>query len=169
MRTSKRSIQTLAAVVLVAVLTALVGSQVAFPDQKSHSTASSASLSGSWTVGITGGKGTPSLPDWYKAQVTFTRDGGLVSTITDADIQPGHGAWTRIGKRKFAITIFLFQFAPSGDFLGTLRARATLNVSRNGRTFDSDNYRFDFSDPDGHPAGLAGVGKAHGVRIKVQR
>jgi len=125
-------------------------------------------LEGSWTVGITGGQGTPDLPSWYKAQVTFTPGGGLVATITDASIQTGHGAWVQVGKRKFAITISLFQFDESGNFVGTLKARATLKVDKKSQTFASDDYQFELVDPNGNPTGLAGVGTAHGERIKAE-
>jgi len=164
---TRRRIMTLTTIVVIAILIALIGSQGALTDQRSKSKPSS--LYGSWTVSITEGPGTPDLPPWYKAQVTFTSGGGLVATISDANIQPGHGAWRRLGKRKFAITIFLFQFDSSGDFLGTLRARATLEVNKKSRIFNSDDYRFKFFDPDGNPTGFAGVGTAHGTRIKVTR
>lgn len=166
MRPSNRTIQTLIALVTVAVLTALTGSGVALAEQKSKS--HKASLEGSWTVSITGGQGTPDLPSWYKAQVTFTPGGGLVATITDANIQTGHGAWAQVGKRTFAITISLFQFDQSGNFVGTLKARATLKVDKKSQTFDSDDYQFELLDPDGNPTGLAGVGTAHGERIRAE-
>ena len=163
--TSTRTIQTLIAIVAVVILTALTGSGVALAEQKAKS---HASLEGSWTVGITGGQGTPDLPSWYKAQVTFTPGGGLVATITDASIQTGHGAWVQVGKRKFAITISLFQFDESGNFVGTLKARATLKVDKKSQTFASDDYQFELVDPNGNPTGLAGVGTAHGERIKAE-
>jgi hypothetical protein len=168
MRIRRKSVQMLIAIVGVVIVAALAGSQVAFPDQKSKSS-SGAALTGSWNVRIVGGPGTPPLPSWYQADVTFDRDGGLVATITDPSINTGHGAWTKVGNRKFAVTIFLFQFEQSGKFAGTLRARATLKLDKKSRTFDSDDYRFDFFDPDGNPTGFAGVGQAHGTRIAVQR
>ena len=165
MRTGK-AVRTLTAIALVAVLTALVGSQGTLAGQKSKS---KASLLGSWSVSITGGPGTPDLPDWYGAQLTVSPGGGMVATITDPNIQTGHGAWSRLAKRKFAVTIFLFQFDPSGDFVGTLKARATLKLNKKSTSFESDDYRFEFFDPDGNPTGLSGVGAAHGVRIAVER
>ena len=169
MRKRSRSIGTVVASVVVAVVAAaLVGSQVALPAQQSKAKTDTA-LTGSWNVRITGGAGTPSLPSWYQADVTFDRDGGLVATITDPSIQTGHGAWTRVGNRKYAVTIFLFQFDQSGNFQGTLRARATLKLDKKARTFNSSDYRFDFFNPDGNPTGFSGVGQAHGTRITVVR
>jgi hypothetical protein len=125
-------------------------------------------LEGSWRVTITGGPGTPTLPDWYQALVTFVPNGGLIATITDPLLQTGHGSWAKKGSRTFAITILLFQFSPTGPFLGTLKARATLEVNDKAGTFDSDDYQFEFFDPDGDPTGFVGVGAAHGIRIKVE-
>jgi hypothetical protein len=127
------------------------------------------SLTGSWTVKIKGGRGTPALPRWYGSMVTFTSGGGLIATITDPNIKTGHGSWTRVGSRSFRVTILLWQFDSNGHFLGTLKAQATLNVGRSGRTLTSNNYRFSFSDPNGKPTGLAGVGSASGRRIPVER
>lgn len=165
MSTVRRPAQIAATIGAVAVaamiLVALTGSRAAPAEQKPQSRDL---LLGSWAVTITEGPGTPDLPDWYKALVTFTPRGGLVATITDAGIKTGHGIWRQVGDREFAITILLPQFDQAGRFLGTLKARATLNVHK--RTFDSDDYRFEFFDPDGNPTGLAGVGGAHGERIK---
>lgn len=128
----------------------------------------SSSLEGSWIVTIKGGPGTPLLPDWYQALVTFDRSGGLVATITDPLLNTGHGAWARKEKQKFAITILLFQFSSQGQFLGTLKARATLEPNPREATFNSDDYQFEFFDADGNPTGFVGVGTAHGRRIKVE-
>jgi hypothetical protein len=166
MRTRSRAVRALTAIALVALLATLVGSQGALAGQKSKS---KASLLGSWSVTITGGPGTPELPDWYGSQITFSPGGGAVATITDPNIQTGHGAWERLGKRKFVVTILLFQFDLSGDFLGTLKANATLKVNKKSTAFESDDYRFKVFDPDGNPTGLSGVGAAHGVRINVER
>jgi hypothetical protein len=125
-------------------------------------------LAGSWRVTITGGAGTPELPSWYQALVTFTADGALVATITDPFLNTGHGAWGKKEKDTFAITILLFQFSPEGSFLGTLKARATLSLNDKLDTFDSDDYQFEFFDPNGNPTGFVGIGAAHGTRIKVE-
>jgi len=92
----------------------------------------------------------------------------LVATITDPFLNTGHGAWAKTGKRAFAVTILLFQFSREGAFLGTLKARATLRPTREGDSFDSDDYQFEFFDPDGEPTGFLGIGAAHGSRIKVE-
>jgi hypothetical protein len=160
----RRSIQMLTAIVVVAVVSALTGGGTAVAGQKPKSN----DLLGSWTVSITEGPGTPDLPTWYRAHVTFTPGGGLVATITDANIKTGHGTWTQVGKRRFAITILLPQFDPGGSFVGTLKARATLQVNKKSQTFDSDDYRFELLDPDGNSTGFTGSGTAHGARIKVE-
>ena len=146
----------------IALLIFAVGPAVSFADDNSKG------LEGSWRVTITGGSGTPELPRWYQALVTFDRNGGLVATITDPFLNTGHGAWAKTGKKAFAVTILLFQFSRDGAFLGTLKARATLRSNREGDSFDSDDYQFEFFDPDGKPTGFLGIGAAHGSRIKVE-
>src|SRR3990170_7662610 len=147
---------------VIAILIAAICSPSSSADEKSKR------LEGSWMVTITGGPGTPPLPSWYQALVTFSPGGGLVASITDASLNTGHGAWGKAGKQTFAVTILLFQFDPQGKFLGTLKARATLKLDDTSDTFDSDDYQFEFFDPDGNPTGFVGVGAAHGTRINVE-
>jgi hypothetical protein len=123
-------------------------------------------IEGAWVVSITGGPGTPPLPSWYQALATFTREGSLIETITDPSIGTGHGRWTRGRGREVGVTTLLFRFDATGDFLGTLRARANLTVDRSGNEFTSDEYLFEFFDRNGTLL-TSGVGKAHGKRIVV--
>ena len=124
-------------------------------------------IEGAWVVSITGGQGTPTLPSWYRALATFTRDGGLIETITDPSILTGHGRWAKGHGRDFAVTTLLFRFDAAGDFLGTLKARGNLTLDRAGNEFTSDAYLFEFFDPNGNLL-TSGVGKAHGTRIVVE-
>jgi hypothetical protein len=128
---------------------------------------SKGALEGSWRVSIAGGEGTPPLPAWYGALVTFTREGGLVATITDGTISTGHGAWAKVGSHTFAITIELRQFDAGGAFLGTLKATATITINNAATEFTSDAYHFEFFDPFGTPTGFSGVGEATGTRISA--
>jgi hypothetical protein len=147
---------------IITVLVLGIASSSAFANEKAKG------LQGSWRVTITGGAGTPVLPSWYQALVTFGADGGLVATITDPFLNTGHGAWGKKEKNTFAVTILLFQFNPEGLFLGTLKARTTLSLNEKLDTFDSDDYQFEFFDSDGQPTGFVGIGAAHGTRIKVE-
>jgi hypothetical protein len=125
-------------------------------------------IPGAWVVSITGGPGTPPLPNWYRALATFTDDGGLIQTITDPSIGTGHGRWSKLhGGRGFAVTTLLFRFDASGDFQGTLKARGTLTLDRTGNQFTSDPYVFEFFDRDGNFVGT-GRGVAVGKRITVE-
>jgi hypothetical protein len=128
---------------------------------------SKGALEGSWRVSIAGGPGTPPLPDWYGALVTFTHEGGLVATITDGSISTGHGAWAKVGSHTFAITIELRQFDSAGTFLGTLKATATIRVNNAATEFTSNQYRFEFFDPFDNPTGFHGIGQATGTRISA--
>jgi len=125
-------------------------------------------IQGAWIVSITGGPGTPPLPNWYRALATFTDDGGLIQTITDPSIGTGHGRWSKLhGGRGFAVTTLLFRFDATGDFQGTLKARGTLTLDRTGNQFTSDPYVFEFFDRDGNFVGT-GRGVAVGRRIAVE-
>ena len=95
---------------IITVLVVGIASSSAFAEEKTKG------LQGSWKVTITGGAGTPDLPSWYQALVTFGADGGLVATITDPFLNTGHGAWRKKEKNTFAVTILLFQFNPGGCF-----------------------------------------------------
>ncbi len=124
-------------------------------------------IEGAWIVSITGGPGTPSLPSWYRALATFTHDGGLIETITDPLIGTGHGRWVKTHGHEYAVTTLLFRFDATGDFLGTLKARATLALSKTGNEFDSSEYLFEFFDRDGNLL-ASGTGTAHGTRLTVE-
>jgi hypothetical protein len=152
---------------LAVALLMMIALSIAIPPA-SHADDSAAPLEGSWVVSIVGGNGTPLLPAWYRAFVTFSRNGGLVATITDATISTGHGAWRRTGNRTFAISILLNQFDSEGAFLGTLKARSKLTVNRRGDAFTGDPYEFAFFDPQGHATDFIGIGIAHGVRIVAE-
>jgi hypothetical protein len=91
----------------------------------------------------------------------------VIETITDPSIGTGHGRWVKTHGQEFAVTTFLFRFDATGDFQGTLRARATIALDKTGNEFNSDNYLFEFFDKNGNFQ-TSGVGKAHGRRIVVQ-
>lgn len=126
---------------------------------------SARTLVGSWVVTITAlnWPGGP-LPSWYRAYATFTGDGTIVQTVTDPFITTGHGVWARTRDHGHSITTFLTQFDPTGAFLGTIRATATIRVTGDGDEFIGDPYRFDFLDANGTVV-LTGLGTAHGTRI----
>lgn len=159
----KRSFLALIIIGVMAVLVTVMGAC-----SSSDASSDGRQIEGSWVVTITEGPGTPDLPSWYAALVTFGGGGGLVATITDPLLSTGHGAWVKTGSQKFAVTILLRQFDPEGNFLGTLKARATLILDDTSGTFSSDDYQFEFFDIDGNPTGFVGTGAAHGTRIVVE-
>jgi hypothetical protein len=57
----------------------------------------------------------------------------------------------RRSRRRSEARRDLPQFDPSGSFVGTLKAGATLQVNKKSQTFDSDDYRFELLDPDETP------------------
>jgi hypothetical protein len=140
--------------VLVLLVTALAPPS-SFAEQKNN-------IEGAWLVSVTGA----GIPAWYRALATFTRDGNLIQTVTDSAISTGHGQWTNTHGRQFAITTLLLQFDTTGDFIGTLKARATLKLDKTGNVFTSEEYLFESFDRDGNLL-ASGTGTAHGTRIVV--
>lgn len=158
----EKSLRTFVLTAILTIAILVIGSQQSSADQNFKG------ILGSWVVTITEGPGTPDLPDWYSALVTFSPGGGLVATITDSQLSTGHGSWSKKNKRKVSITVLLRQFDTAGNFVGTLKARATLTVDDNSSTFSSDDYQFEFFDINGNPTGFVGVGTAQGTRIQAE-
>jgi len=49
---------------------------------------------------------------------------------------PSHGAWEKIGGRKYGSTVIFFRYDPvSGAYLGTLKIRHELEVAEDGQSF----------------------------------
>jgi hypothetical protein len=88
-------------------------------------------LVGSWIVTD------PANPTAVPALATFTVDGAALSTNTTLGTgttpagSPHHGAWVRIGDRRFAATTFFVRpLGPLGQFTGTAKIRQTITVNR---------------------------------------
>lgn len=92
-------------------------------------------LVGSWMVAVDRG---PALPP-LKSLQTFARGGGIVETSNGGALvrSPGHGAWERIGNRRYATTIVFFRYDPAqnGAFVGTVKLRRELELDRDGNSF----------------------------------
>ena len=102
---------------------------------------------GSWMVTLSRG---PSLPPIQSLQ-TFTRGNGVVEISNGgATVRcPAHGAWERIGARKYATTIVFFRYDPSnGAYIGTLKLRRTLELTPNGQNFTAVSVA-ELRDPAG--------------------
>jgi hypothetical protein len=101
---------------------------------------------------------------------TFTSDGGLTNTTTDAlafpTETPGHGRWVRTGRRTYAITFLVLLGAPDGSFAATAKVRANLTLSASGDEF-SGVFQIDLFDPAGAPI-VSDTGTVTGTRIKVE-
>jgi hypothetical protein len=121
-------------------------------------------LQGLWKVTITGVSGAPPSPSQY--HVIFGPRGGLTAKVADPFLNTGYGLWRKVGERTFAVTILMFQFDASGQFLGTEKVQATLELNKKSDVFDSDDYHFEFFNPDGTSTGITGDGTAHGTRLQ---
>jgi hypothetical protein len=76
---------------------------------------------------------------------TFSSDGGLTDTTTDAlafpTETPGHGRWVRTGRCAYPITFMVLIGAPDGSFAATGKVRANLTFSASGDEFNGVSDR----------------------------
>jgi hypothetical protein len=85
-------------------------------------------LTGSWIAVVT--TKTPEGIPPLTILATFTEDGGIVGSAPHPHVSAAHGAWSRVGNRRFALTAVYLRFDDAGTFLGTTELRATLEVDR---------------------------------------
>ena len=99
-----------------------------------RASAASPKLVGSWMQTVDRG---PSLPP-LKSLVSYN-GGGTVVEIANGGAtvrSPSHGAWKRIGNRKYGSTAVFFRYDPaSGAFIGTLKLRHELELAQDGQSF----------------------------------
>ena len=118
-------------------------------------------LDGSWIVDATVA-GEPPL----KGLITFTRDGSLVESVFLPFVSPGHGAWVRIGNRRFAITNVYLVSDASQQLLRIGTVHATYDLDRT-LTTATVAFHVDLTDPAGTPlSSFEGAGSA--TRIVVE-
>jgi hypothetical protein len=117
----------LTTVVAVGAISASAGN-----NRATHSTNSK--LVGSWMVSV---NRDPALPP-LKSLQSYTRShsvieiGNLGATVRS----PSHGAWKRMGNRKYGTTTVFFRFDPaSGAYIGTVKLRHELELAPDGQSF----------------------------------
>jgi hypothetical protein len=150
-------------VLIMAGITVILVTAMVTQSRLSSASSPGQQMEGSWLVAVAG----EGLPRWYSALATFTRDGGVVQTVTDPLISTGHGEWVRTGDREFAVTTLLLRFDETGDFIGTIKGRAVFKLNETLDELTSDRYLWELFDRDGNPLS-SGVGTAQGTRIRVE-
>lgn len=96
-------------------------------------------LTGSWRIVATIPAGVPVCPGpvacVYPALATATSDGTVLQTAPISGTLTGHGAWKRVGVRKFTLNAIYFRVdSATGTFQGTSETTIDVTVDRGGRT-----------------------------------
>jgi hypothetical protein len=130
--TGKRTV--LGAIVLIALTAMVAVGAISASAGNNGATHSGPTLIGSWMTSVNRG---PALPP-LKSLQSYTRShsvieiGNLGATVRS----PSHGAWKRIGGRKYGTTKVFFRFDPvSGAYIGTVKLRQELEVAPDGQSF----------------------------------
>lgn len=95
----------------------------------------------------------------------FHDDGTYLQT--DPDGSNGIGAWEETGPNTAALTALFHNQEETGDFAGTAKVRASVEVDESGDALTAE-YTLDFMDPDGASSGEMGPGMASAQRITVE-
>jgi len=91
-------------------------------------------LVGTWMVDVNRG---PALPP-LKSLQSYTGGHNVIEIANGGATvrSPSHGAWDKIGGRKYGTTVIFFRYDPvSGAYLGTLKIRHELEVAEDGQSF----------------------------------
>ena len=129
---SRRSRRALGLIALVVIASIAAGAMSASADRAGVQ-GRSGKLVGSWMVAVE----RPGLPS-LKSLQTYTRGRGVVETANGGAgaRSASHGAWQRIGPRKYGVTMVFFRYDPaSGAYLGTVKLRRQIEVARDGQSF----------------------------------
>ena len=115
----------------------LVAGTASAQDQHKNGT----DLTGSWRIVATIPGGVPVCPGLndcvYPALATVISDGTVLQTAPISGTLTGHGAWKRVGVRKFELNAIYFRVdSATGNFLGTSETTIDVTVDRGGQTAD---------------------------------
>ena len=135
------------AIVLIVLATAATGA-ISASAGKSEVQRGSKALVGSWMVDINRGPGLPAL----KSLQTYTGGHGIVENANGGATvrSASHGAWKRIGPRRYAATMVFFRYDPgTGAYAGTVKLRRQIEVAPDGQSFTGVSVA-ELRDPAGN-------------------
>ena len=130
-------------------------------------------LEGSWRVTVTPPGGAPS----FRGLITFNKDGGLVASAqgdvllnAPPGVPPvataGHGAWEKIGSRRYAFTFLQILYDADGGYQGEVKIRHKITLNNSGNRW-SGQLQSEIFDADGNVV-FSGSGTEHATRIEVE-
>ena len=148
-RKLRRAVAVVTAIVLAATAIGAVSASAGRKDKGRNPVAARANqLVGSWMVSVNRG---PTLPPLQSLQ-TYTKGRGVVEIANAGPTarSPSHGAWKRIGGRRYGVTMVFFRYDPSsGAYAGTVKLRRVIRLAPDGRSFTGVGVA-ELRDPDGN-------------------
>ncbi|CAN5693479.1 hypothetical protein BH23PSE2_BH23PSE2_02480 [soil metagenome] len=125
-------------------------------------------LSGSWYATIS-----PDGPPPFRGLITADGQGGVVASA-QGDIllnagslaTAGHGAWKRIGPRRYLVTFRQVFYDSDGGYDGGSLIRNDVELSRDGQEFHG-SVQFEWYDPNDDLV-FTGVSPVHATRIHAE-
>jgi hypothetical protein len=122
------------------------------------------SLEGTWIAQVAT---TPGGPAALFEVGTYHADG----SYSGANVNPAHtthkGVWLRVGDRKFVFTFMFFTHDDKGVFNGIVKARGTVILSEDGKSYDSTVERV-IMDAAGNQLSVTPGIKGHSVRMDLE-
>ena len=158
-------VRTVLLTAVLIVLTLVVGGANATSAIAKTPSESDNQLTGTWSVTVN--RPAP-LPPLKSVQV-FTSSGALIEMANESQASrtAQYGAWERIDGRRYAATALFYRFDPQGNFVGTTKINKTIELSKDGNTFQHI-ARVGVYDASDHLVSTV-VGRASGERMPVER
>jgi hypothetical protein len=121
------------------------------------------SLEGTWIAQVAAPGGALALFEVG----TYHADG----SYSGANVNPSHtthkGVWLRVGDRKFVFTFMFFTHDDKGVFNGIVKARGTVILAEDGKSYDSTVERV-IMDAAGNQLSVTTGIKGHSVRMDLE-
>ena len=145
---------------LIGALTLLA--QLQAPAQQKLST-NGQSLEGTWVshVALPGGE-----PVLFSVG-TFYPGGGYTAANTNPTHTTHHGAWLRVGDRKFALTTTFFTRDEKGAFNGIVKTRIYITLSEDQNSYEASVERV-VMDTDGKELQVISGIRGRSVRMEIE-
>ena len=126
-------------------------------------------ITGSWRVTVNPPGGAPS----FIGLITFNKDGGLIASaqgdilLNDQSLATaGHGAWEKMGSRRYAFTFIQIIYGAAGDYQGEAKIRHSVTLDQRGNSW-SGQLQVEIFDADGNVV-FTGSGTEQATRIVVE-
>lgn len=142
---SRPARRALGAIAMIVVASIAVGAMSASADRNGVQ-GRSGKLVGAWRVTVD----RPGLPPLEEVESYTSSRNVITDANSGAARSAAHGAWQRLGGRKYRTTIVFFRYDPaSGAYLGTVKIRNEIDVSRDGQSFTGVAFG-ELRDPAGN-------------------